>query len=168
MFIKITSIYDFISLFALAVNIYFFYQFNPILIIGFILCVFLQDFLKELTAGWYPSIFKRPNGATNCNLFNTGGLVEHKSGFPSGHVAVVAFLMEFLLLQNKGKDLYNLLYYNIPTFLVAFARVKKGCHNIIQIIAGYILGYGIANFLYIHEKNINKYLKKEIPYLYHF
>jgi len=168
MFIKITSIYDFISLFALVVNIYFFYQFNPILIIGFILCVFLQDFLKELTVGWYTPIFKRPNGATNCNLFNTGGLVEHKSGFPSGHVAVVSFFMEFLLLQNESKNLYNLLYYNIPTFLVAFARVKKGCHNIIQVIAGYILGYGIANFLYIHEKNINEYLIKEIPYLYQF
>lgn len=170
MFIKITSIYDFISLFALMVNIYFFHKFNPILLLGFILCIFFQYVIKFITTGWYPPIFKRPDGAINCNLFNTGGLVEDKSGFPSGHVAVVAFLMEFLLLQNKNKNkgLYNFIYYNIPTFLVAFARVQKGCHNVIQVIAGYILGYGIANVLYTYEKNIKEYLKKEFPFLYTF
>lgn len=40
---------------------------------------------KKLTTNLKPSyIFKRPNGARDCGLFNTGGLVDDQSGFPSG------------------------------------------------------------------------------------
>ena len=68
MFIKINSVYDFISLFALLVNIYIIYTLDPVLIFGSLTCLFFHDFIKELTRDWYPPIFKRPSGATNCSL----------------------------------------------------------------------------------------------------
>ena len=92
MLIKIDSIYDLISLISLFANLYFLFSMDIVLIIGCMFCILLHNILKEITYGWCPPIFKRPNGATDCSLFNTGGLVDHKSGFPSGHVTAISFL----------------------------------------------------------------------------
>ena len=163
MLIEINSIYDIISLFCLLINIYFIFSFDIILIIGLILCVCIQFIIKYITTDLYPPIFKRPDGATNCNLFNKGGLVDTQSGFPSGHVTIISFFMEMLLLKYNTYDLINKLYFNIPTILVGYARIKKGCHNLIQVIAGYLLGYSIANILHTYKTNVNEYMKKAFP-----
>ena len=161
--IEINSIYDFISLFCLLINIYFIFSFDIILIIGLILCICIQFMIKYITTDLYPPIFKRPDGAMNCNLFNTGGLVDTQSGFPSGHVTIMSFFMEMLLLKYNTHDLINKFYFNIPTILVGYARIKKGCHNLIQVIAGYLLGYSIANILHRYEKDVNEYMKNTFP-----
>jgi membrane-associated phospholipid phosphatase len=118
-------------------------------------CILLHNIFKEITSGWYPPIFKRPNGATDCSLFNTGGLVDHKSGFPSGHVTAISFLMYSLLLKHSHIGFKNMIQYNIPIVLVAYARIMKGCHNLIQVIAGYLLGYGVAYMLHIYKKEVS-------------
>lgn len=166
MLVEINSIYDFISLFSLFINIYFVFSFDVILILGLIICIVVHLIIKNITTGWYPPIFKRPDGANNCDLFNKGGLVDKNSGFPSGHVTVVSFLMETLLLRNNTHDLLNKLYFNIPTILVGFARIQKGCHNFIQVIAGYLLGYYVANILHNNENKIKKYMKEMVPSLF--
>jgi len=163
MLVEINSISDFISLFSLIINIYFVFSFDVILILGIVVCIVLHLIIKNITTGWYPPIFKRPDGAYNCDLFNKGGLVDKNSGFPSGHVTVVSFFMETLLLRHNSHDLLNKLYFNIPTILVGYARIQKGCHNLIQVIAGYLLGYYVANLLYNNEKSINKYMKETFP-----
>lgn len=158
MFIKMNSIYDFISIFVLIAYIYILFSLEPLLILGSGLCLFLHDFLKEVTYEWYAPIFKRPDGAMNCSLFNSGGLVDHKSGFPSGHVTLISFLMNMLWLRNNTKmnvsTWKNLILYNTPIILMGYARIMKGCHNFIQVGAGYLLGYIIANLLYIYETEI--------------
>ena len=74
-----------------------------------------------------------------------------KSGFPSGHVATISFLMNYILncpcTTDDIIDYKTFILYNIPIVLVAYARVMKGCHNIIQVIAGYLLGLGVACLL---------------------
>ena len=166
MIIEITSIYDLISLISLFINIYFIFSFDIILIIGVILCISIHFIIKMVTNGWYPPIFKRPDGAKNCNLFNKGGLVENQSGFPSGHVSIVSFFMEMLLLRNYNDNILKKMYYNIPTILVGYARIQKGCHNCIQVIAGYLLGYYVANQIYKHENTIIKYVKNNTLYFF--
>ena len=47
--IEINSIYDFISLFCLLINIYFIFSFDIILIIGLILCICIQFMIKYIT-----------------------------------------------------------------------------------------------------------------------
>jgi len=158
------SIYDFISLLALLVNIYILYTLDPVLIFGSAACFFFHDFTKELTSTWYAPIFKRPNGATNCSLFNAGGLVDHKPGFPSGHVTSISFLMNILLLRNKDVSLKKILLYNIPIFIMGYARIMKGCHNLIQVLAGYALGYGIAHLFHSYAKEINQYIEQLYSY----
>ena len=158
------SIYDFISLFALLANIYIIYTLDPVLILGSFSCLFLHDFIKELTTGWYAPIFKRPKGAMNCSLFNSGGLVDHKPGFPSGHVTSISFLMNMLLLRNKDISWNKIALYNVPIFIMGYARIMKGCHNVIQVIAGYILGYGIANIFHSYNKDIKYGLEQLYSY----
>lgn len=159
MFMKIDSIYDFISVFALVANIYILFSLEPTLILGSGICLFFHDFLKELTTGWYAPIFKRPDGATNCSLFNMGGLVDHKSGFPSGHVTTISFLMNMLWLQNKKNNWTSMFMYNFPIILMGYARIMKGCHNLIQVIAGYVLGYVVSYNLHLHQEYITTYLE---------
>jgi len=136
------------------------YTVDYILLVGEIICTFIQYKSKEITYGWYPPIFKRPDGATDCNLFNMGGISDHKSGFPSGHVASMSLFMEMMLLRNKTDiDMYSRFKYYIPIILVAYARYMKGCHNLVQIAAGYLLGYSVANILYKYEANIKDYIR---------
>jgi len=162
MFIKLDSMYDFISVFALVANIYILFSLEPTLILGSGLCLFFHDFLKEVTTGWYAPIFKRPNGAMNCSLFNSGGLVDHKSGFPSGHVTSISFLMNMLWLRNTKNNWTSIFMYNFPIVLMGYARIMKGCHNFIQVVAGYLLGYVVAKLLYTYESEIKNMLQKII------
>jgi membrane-associated phospholipid phosphatase len=126
----------------------------------------IQYCSKKITTGWYPDIFKRPNGATDCNLFNYGGKSDHCSGFPSGHVASITFFMEMLVLRNNVDVLYNKTTYYVPILLVAYSRYMKKCHNIIQIFAGYLLGYGVANILYKYDDDIKQFVKSKISYFF--
>jgi len=161
MFIKLNSIYDYISTFAVLVNIFIIYSLDVVLVTGLVISIFFHDFIKELTTGWYAPIFKRPNGATNCSLFNSGGLVDHKSGFPSGHVTAISFLMNIWLFRNGNKnDWKTYLMYNIPIMLMGYARIMKGCHNFIQVVAGYLLGYGVASIVFMYEDKIKDTFRK--------
>lgn len=158
--IQVKSIYDILSLLVLFVNVYVIFTLDIVAILGFMIAIYIQVILKKLTTNLQPSyIFKRPDGARNCGLFNTGGLVDHKSGFPSGHVTAISFLMNSILL-NKNYTLYNIFLYNVPVLLVAYARVMSGCHNTIQVVAGYILGITIANILQQYKSYIYKYFDK--------
>lgn len=169
MFIKISSLYDFISLITPLSTLYIIYSLDPQLIFGSSLCIFSHYLLKMLTTGSKFTMFKRPDGATDCSLFNTGGLVDHKSGFPSGHVASISFLMNLLWLhtiKDNGistiENLYTYVGYNIPVALVAYARVMKGCHNILQVTFGYMLGYAIASLMLSYDDNfvqITEYIR---------
>lgn len=159
--IKIESIYDLFSLLVLFVNLYVIFSLDIVAIIGFLLAILIQTILKFLTTGLQPSfIFKRPNGATNCGLFNTGGLVDHQSGFPSGHMCSISFIMYYLLLKSNKVNFSNIILYNIPILLVAIGRYMKGCHTFIQILAGYIIGSSQAYLLYPNRKQILNMLTK--------
>jgi membrane-associated phospholipid phosphatase len=159
MLIKINSRYELLSLISVCYFCYLIYSMDLFLICGSLFSAFIHIVIKEITFGWYPPIFKRPDGATNCGLFNTGGLLDHKSGFPSGHVTVISFIMNSFLL-TKAPNMYNICLYNIPVLLVAYARVMGGCHNIIQVIAGYILGITIAYILDKYKTSIYKFVDK--------
>lgn len=159
--IQVKSIYDIFSLLVLFVNVYVIFTLDIVAILGFMIAVYIQVILKKLTTNLQPSyIFKRPDGARNCSLFNSGGLVDEKSGFPSGHMCSISFVMIYLYLKNQKYTSENFILYNIPVLLVAIGRYMKGCHNLIQILAGYIVGFSVAMFLFPRRKNIINLLTK--------
>ena len=154
--IKIESIYDLISLIVLFLNFYSIFSFQFELLVFNGLALIVHQYIKDLTFGLYPSIFKRPDGAIDCNVFNCGGISSNESGFPSGHMTSVSLYMNAILLKsNKELTIKNVFLYNIPCILMGIARYNKNCHNVIQIIFGYLLGISFAyllNILYYKKK----------------
>jgi membrane-associated phospholipid phosphatase len=84
------------------------------------------------------SAFKRPAEAMNCNSWNSGGKCGGKAGFPSGHTQSTMFFAIFLYLitQNKWLLFAGLLW----TFAVAFSRMRRRCHTLLQVIFGALFG----------------------------
>jgi len=154
---NIKNISDLISISVIGFNIFalysaFYLDFDYLL--GTILVLFLQAFIKKLTTNSTFIPFKRPDKAMNCSLFNTGGFVGNNSGFPSGHMATTSFMTNLIYLKNcNHKNIGNYILYNFWNIFMGYARYTKNCHNLFQIISGYLLGMGIAYLLY-YKKNI--------------
>ena len=151
--IKIKDIYDFISLFLLVLYVYGFLELiinnNSYLFIGLVMCSIIHRLIKQITKKWNPDIFKRPDNARDTDLFNNGGFVGNNPGFPSGHTLGTTYVMFYLIFtSNKGIFEIDNLLKIIMIFLVAYARVMKKAHRIIQVIAGFLLGIIIAYIAY--------------------
>jgi len=145
---KIVSVHDTISISLLLLNIYILVTLQIELISANILAIIIHKYIKHYTIGIYPSIFKRPDDACDCSMFNCGGYYGDKSGFPSGHMTSTSLYMNGLLFKsNKPLTVYNFILYNIPCILMAIARYEKKCHNIIQIIVGYLFGLSVSYIL---------------------
>ena len=152
-FIKIKHIYDFISLFPLVLIAYgisdIFVNKNYYILLGIFIAHGIQRIVKNMTKSWNPNIFKRPDNASDVNSFNTGGYVGDKHGFPSGHTLCVSYVMNYLIFINNNTFFeFDSIVKQVLILMVAYARVKKGAHRVIQVIAGYIFGLGLAYTIY--------------------
>ena len=114
-------------------------------LIVFPLCVWKQDWatlaavvgtvggvvaLKRATGSY--AWGQRPVGAYGCGPFCDGGNSSGAPGFPSGHVAAVA---AFVAAGGIGLDV------GIPWIAaMAWARVAKRCHSLLQVVAGGLFG----------------------------
>ena len=159
--IKIKSVWDLISLSILIapyMGIYEILDGNLELFIGLFLCLTIEKNVKRLTHKWYPPIFKRPDDATDCSILNDGGPVGDRGGFPSGHVATTSFFANMYYFKNNDFNNKTFLKYNLFPIVMGLARYMKSCHNIYQIIAGYLLGLGVAYGFHIFKQ---KYIKKK-------
>jgi membrane-associated phospholipid phosphatase len=159
---KIKSIYDIISFSIFIINIYTILTLQYDLFLSNIIVIIIHKYIKHYTTGLYPNIFKRPNSACDCNIFNDGGIVSDKSGFPSGHmISISLFMNGFLFKNNKKVDVTQFIIYNIPCILMGVARYQKKCHNLIQIIFGYLFGLSSAYLLKIFYYNKIHYQNTE-------
>jgi membrane-associated phospholipid phosphatase len=159
--IQINSIWDFISILVIIgpyTAIYELLDGKIALIIGILITMTIEKNVKRLTHSWYPSIFKRPDAAKDCSILNDGGPVGTRGGFPSGHMAVASFFSNMLYFRQENRDNKTFLLYSIPSLLMALARYMKSCHNMAQIIAGYLLGLGVSYGIYKFEET---YVKKK-------
>ena len=151
-YFQINSLYDAISISAIGFNLFalFMLFFNDWdFLIGLILVLVSQYVIKELTIPLDISILKRPLGACNCSLYNLGGNVDGKPGFPSGHVSGSSFMTNLIYFKFcKQKNLWNYILYNFWNIFMGIARYQKKCHNLIQIIGGYIFGLIVAYLFY--------------------
>lgn len=145
--------YDLISISVIGFNVYAIYygiQMNNYnLYYSMNLSLFLERIIKYSTTD--VQIFKRPIGACRCGLFNDGGNISYASGFPSGHMTLTSnFFNNLLIIHKREKELKYIIIYNLPCLLMAFARYEKRCHDIPQIIAGYVLGLLITKITSSH------------------
>jgi membrane-associated phospholipid phosphatase len=149
-YIKIDSIWDALSLTVLLPNYLVIYEIiagNIELFAGILITLTLEKFGKKITGSWEPSIFKRPDNARDCSLFNDGGFVGNNPGFPSGHVAMASFFSYIAVFKYYEINYKNMLIASLYPLLMSITRYYKGCHNIYQVLAGWILGLLVANII---------------------
>lgn len=144
------QIWDYISISIVGCVMYPMMRFiqtsNPIHLI-FAGGLYTTEFITKIIKLCYnprnnPQILARPKNAFNCDVFCREGSAEGKPGMPSGHVATATyFAIYFICVELKGK------YYHYGSFLsvayciaMATARLRKHCHNGIQVIMGAIIG----------------------------
>lgn len=134
-------IYDFISLTPIIITIYTIFTKNFKLLFGIIIITLIQLFIKKITTNFNikNEIFLRPKNACNCSSFNSGGYVGLESGLPSGHVALTTFFVNYMYFKKYSGDYFALSFLNFIPLIIGISRYEKQCHNIYQIIAGYIL-----------------------------
>jgi membrane-associated phospholipid phosphatase len=84
----------------------------------------------------------RPDGATNCDILCRNGDQQGRPGFPSGHMATVAFFTIYWLIvhgMHRDAQVVHVIFI-IYTILVALSRHRKKCHTLLQICVGYGVG----------------------------
>jgi membrane-associated phospholipid phosphatase len=125
--------------------------------IAYMIISIITDLMKKLP---YPKfmyqITRRPKEACNCDLLSKGGPIpEGTPGFPSGHMTCITFFAFFIInnyrLSQEQNQLVCLL---IP--ITAWARIYKKCHNLFQVVGGFIFGY--LYYLGIKDFNITDYI----------
>ena len=124
-------------------------------IVSIVITEIIISFSRQLPA-FHPSMI-RPTNAKNCNLFNSGGDYSGKIGMPSGHVMLTTCIsLSLLFIYTKTNNLYTIFkkyqahitITSLYILLMGISRVKRNCHNIPQVIGGFILGYGLAYLLH--------------------
>lgn len=110
------------------------------LILGIIIATLSQIGIKKITKNLNKDIFLRPKEACNCSSFNNGGYVGLEPGFPSGHVTLTTFFVNYMYFKKYNGDLFALAFLNFIPLVIGISRYEKKCHNIYQTLAGYMLG----------------------------
>jgi membrane-associated phospholipid phosphatase len=128
--------------------------------------VLMKVFLSR-SGGELRNWAKRPQGAMDCNMFNSGGDASNDSGLVSSHTFLISTLMFYFVYKftNNFKNSMNYKQYILVgllllwTFIVALARVRLGCHKQHQTITGFVLGAIWGYILYM----VIEMIKNRIP-----
>lgn len=112
--------------------------------IGMVYIVGLASSIKSFTSSHSDrSIFFRPQGAKGCDVMNRRGDSSFAPGFPSGHMATIAFFAVFALLAGYvARDSVRsyIIIMSIVCLCMANARLSKKCHNTSQVTCGIVIG----------------------------
>ena len=134
-------IYDFISLCPIIFTIYSIFIKDFKLLFGISLISSIQYIIKYSIKYFNikNKIFLRPENACDCNSFNNGGNVGLEPGFPSGHVALTTFFVNYMFFRKYSGDYFALFFLNFIPLIIGISRYEKKCHNIWQTLSGYLL-----------------------------
>jgi membrane-associated phospholipid phosphatase len=88
------------------------------------------------------SITSRPKGAKDCGAFiDCTNEKDGSMGMPSGHSMSISFFITFLILTSYSKKRYiNYILGILLAILVMSQRWWVGCHSLLQIIIGGVIG----------------------------
>ena len=165
--------FDFISLLPIVIYFSLLYNFlinptkNLIDIFLFIYILSADYLVKVIKHLDYPEklykITRRPEGAYNTDYLSRNGKVDPSTpGFPSGHMTTITIFSVFMILvkwkfEHSFLNFFNenTRYCSVHIFLIiitAFARYIKKCHNMFQIIGGFIFGTFMSVIFYFLMK----------------
>lgn len=108
--------------------------------------------VKHLVGNKEP-IFKRPQGASACNILCFPSNDEGKPGFPSGHTASTTMML--LVIAYYINDIRFTIFALIYIIFMGLSRYSKKCHNLTQIFSGFIFGVvGAVVFIQLTPREI--------------
>lgn len=157
---KAISLYEFYMLVTLSILIISTQNtFLMLLFVGLLSKQIPERIIKTFLStknGELISLAKRPEGASDCNMFNSGGPAL-KSGLISGHtflISTLAFYSIFKFTDNlKHNANYKQSLFIFLLFLwmglVALARIRLGCHQPHQTIFGFVMGILWGYLIYL-------------------
>lgn len=151
------------------ITIYDYFSYVPLFYLAFVLIQIYDPFYRWLcilaiTLSALIELFKiasqpwiirfpqlaRPQGATNCNCWNGGGDASGLPGMPSGHVALICFLLVSIFVHGLRTQSNPILltilalYAMVQIYFVALSRLKKRCHTELQVAVGAAIGVSCA------------------------
>ena len=88
--------------------------------------------LKRLTRG--VAYFNRPSETARCDMLSCKRERGPRPGFPSGHMSMTTYFALSALRRPEQVAL---------VLLMATARMYKGCHNLLQVVVGTLVGAGV-------------------------
>jgi membrane-associated phospholipid phosphatase len=113
----------------------------------------------------------RPNDAMSCSLVLDGELGSRTFGMPSGHSQIIWSIVVYILFKLWYTKYYNnktiklvdyIIIINITIVLlgyaiyVSYSRVYiEGCHTLLQVIIGGLIGMLISSIIIIYELRNN-------------
>jgi len=124
---------EFYSILPTAFIVYTLYI-DPLFGLYMIAINLVAELIKLFVAHEDHPITLRPKEAANCDILLCNGSQGLKPGFPSGHMTF-ATLFGLYFYGLTG----NILYLHIIP-MMAYARYALKCHNVPQIVCGFILG----------------------------
>lgn len=141
-------VYDLISLAPVIATVYSLIKKEYKMLFGIIVVTIIQLLIKKGIKNFKikNEVFLRPKDACNCSSMNNGGHVGLTPGFPSGHVAVTTFFVNYMYFKYYTGDYFILTFINIVPLIMGISRYEKQCHNIWQILAGYTLAIIVLMF----------------------
>lgn len=129
------------------------------IVLGFSANWFLKLLIKYLAPNW--KLGMRPSQSHECGNFPICDKIIRKTwGMPSGHMQIATLASTFwilYLLDKKYRSSFSIIILAIIPFLVGYSRIYLGCHNLIQVIVGGIIGliFGIILYWTIKKYNDN-------------
>lgn len=161
------DLYKAISLYEFYINIFFIMLIistqNTFLALLFI-CLLSKQIPERIIKtvlsrknGKLIDIAKRPEGANNCNMFNSGGDASNHSGLISEHTFLISTIGFYFIYRFTDQFKHNANYKQslfitflfIWIVLVAVARMKLECHKPEQTLLGFLMGILWGYLVYI-------------------
>jgi membrane-associated phospholipid phosphatase len=87
---------------------------------------------------------RRPAGARDCGALCDGGAVGGAPGFPSGHATTVAMFVGGLWSGLPAWRPWIVVLGVSWIVAMGWSRMTKRCHTLGQVVAGTVLGLGLA------------------------
>jgi membrane-associated phospholipid phosphatase len=107
----------------------------------------IHNIIKNYSLNYNYEFTKRPQGAYNCNLLANNGNQSGRPGFPSGHVTSITTFFTSIYLLFPEYQTETLTIGSIYTIIMAYSRIYKKCHTLLQTITGALLGVVFPLFI---------------------